>query len=104
VGLDDAVRLHLEHAGDLSRDDRHQRRHTRCGQRPVGPLDIIGVLGPALCREEGDQPAEVRAPERLDRGLDHATSGNDQIQPDCRAMRIASMRLRASSFEIAFER
>ena len=55
---------------------RNQRRHAWRGQRPVGPLYIVGVLGPALRRDERDQPIQVSLSERFNRDLGHAAMGD----------------------------
>jgi hypothetical protein len=76
VGLNEAVRLDLDCTGDPPAHDPNQRRHAWRGQRAVGPLCVIRVLGPALRREELDQPIQVGSREWFDRGPRHPASGS----------------------------
>jgi hypothetical protein len=75
VGLNEAIRLDLDRAGDAPADGPNQRRHARRGKRTVRPLYIVRVLGPALRRHKRDQPIEVSLSERFNRGVGHAASG-----------------------------
>jgi hypothetical protein len=54
MGLDEAIGLDLDRTNEMLSRDSNQRRHTRRGQRTVGPLDVVGVLGPALSSHECD--------------------------------------------------
>ena len=75
MGLDEAIGLDLDRADDPPADGRNQRRDAWRGQRLVGPLSVICVLGPALPRDERDEPIEVGWSERFNRGLGHASGG-----------------------------
>ena len=72
MGLDEAIGLDLDCADDPPADGGDQRRDAWRGQGPVGPLSVICVLGPALRRDERDEPIEVGRRERFNRGLSHA--------------------------------
>ena len=74
MGLNEAVGLDLDRREELSAGGRNQRRYARRGQCTVGPLDIVGILGPALRGHECDQPVEVRLCERFNRDLGHAAA------------------------------
>ena len=74
MGLDEAIGLDLDCADDPPADGRNQRGDAWRGQRPVGPLPVIRVLGPALAGDERDEPIEVGWRERFNRGLRHAAA------------------------------
>ena len=73
MGLDEAIGLDLDCADDPPADGRNQRRDAWRGQRPVGPLPVICVLGPTLPGEERDEPIKVGWRERFNRVLGHAS-------------------------------
>ena len=74
MGLNEAIRLDLDRAGDAPVNDRNQARDAGRGQRAIGPLDIIRVLGPALRGDERDQLIEVSLRKLFNRCSGHEAS------------------------------
>lgn len=90
MGLNEAIRLDLDRTDDMPSRDRNQRCHAGRGQRAVGPLHVVGVLGPPLRGHECDQPIDVSLYERFNRDLGHTPSA---------ARRVCSLRIARQSLE-----